>query len=78
MREEPCEGEKDNEEDGDLDDENEERESESLPKLRDPGQPSKEEVEEHNLSHLPHRSWCEICVKARAKEGPHRRISDEV
>lgn len=38
---------------------------------RDPGCPTKEEVELHNATHLPHRSWCPTCVKARGKEDPH-------
>ena len=27
-----------------------------------PVRPSAEEVEIHNRTHLPYRSWCEICV----------------
>ena len=38
---------------------------------RDPGAPTEREVEEHNATHLPHRSWCPVCVKARSKEDPH-------
>ena len=38
---------------------------------RDPGAPTEQEVEEHNATHLPHRSWCPVCVKARSKEDPH-------
>ena len=42
-----------------------------MPKI--PVKPSKREIEEHYArGHLPHRSWCEICVKARKKETPHR------
>ena len=39
--------------------------------VRDPGGPTPEEKALHDLLHLPHRSWCEICVKARGKEDPH-------
>ena len=35
--------------------------------------PSKEEVELHNLTHLPYRSWCPHCVKGKAKRRHHRR-----
>ena len=35
--------------------------------------PSKEEVESHNLTHLPYRSWCPHCVKGKAKRRHHRR-----
>ena len=34
--------------------------------MRDPGQPSREEIEEHNVDHTPYRAWCPSCVKARA------------
>ena len=38
--------------------------------------PSAEEIRKHNLTHLPFRSWCPICVAARARDDPpplHRR-----
>ena len=38
---------------------------------RDPGDPSKEEIEIHNATHLPHRSWCSVCILARGEEDPH-------
>ena len=34
--------------------------------------PSEEEVEMHNLTHLPFQPWCEHCVATRAKEDPHK------
>ena len=34
---------------------------------KDPGAPIEAEIEEHNATHLPHRSWCPICVKAGGK-----------
>ena len=40
---------------------------------RDPGSPTQEEIDEHNITHLPHRSWCHICMKARGKEDAHRK-----
>ena len=40
--------------------------------LPDPGKPTAQEVEAHNITHLPHRSWCPVCVKARARDRPHR------
>ena len=44
--------------------------------VRVPVQPTKEEVEEHNLTHLPFRNWCPICVAARAREDAHRTAAD--
>ena len=34
--------------------------------------PSEREVEEHERTHLPYRSWCKHCVRGRAKSQPHR------
>eukprot|EP00971_Amphidinium_carterae_P268111 5319209-Amphidinium_carterae.1 len=35
--------------------------------LRQPLQPTKKEQEEHRLTHMPYRSWCPICVKAKGQ-----------
>ena len=39
---------------------------------RDPGDPTPQEREEHNATHMPYRSWCPVCVKAKGKEEAHR------
>ena len=36
-----------------------------------PKRPSKAEVDEHMLSHLPYRSWCAHCVRGKAKSKRH-------
>ena len=47
-------------------------ESVVVPKgLPSPSLPSKAEVEHHNLTHLPYRSWCPFCVAARRKNNAH-------
>ena len=40
--------------------------------LRDPGAPTQKEIEEHNVTHLPFRSWCQHCVSGKAQDRPHR------
>ena len=40
---------------------------------KDPGDPTPEEREQHNATHIPYRSWCPICVKGRGKEESHKR-----
>ena len=46
--------------------------------MKDPGAPTDKELEHHSITHLPHRSWCEICVASRSKDRPHfRRTSSE-
>ena len=39
-------------------------------RLQDPKLPSQEEIRAHELTHLPYRSWCKVCVEAA---GPNRR-----
>ena len=43
--------------------------------LRNPVKPSAEDIEKHNVTHLPYRSWCEVCAKAVGREDPHYRKS---
>ena len=42
-------------------------------KLHDPKLPSRAEVDAHNLTHLPFRSWCRHCVRGRGQEESHRK-----
>ena len=42
---------------------------------RTPTEPTKQEILEHNLTHLPFRSWCPCCVAAKAKQWPHRKAA---
>ena len=44
---------------------------------RHPGNPTNDEIEEHNLTHCPYRSWCPICVEAHGREDPHYRNTKE-
>ena len=46
------------------------------PKPR-PYQPTAADVELHNRTHLPYRSWCEHCVKGRGRNTAHRRLDME-
>ena len=39
--------------------------------------PSQEEVDEHNVNHIPFRSWCLHCVKGKAvNQGHSKRVDD--
>ena len=40
--------------------------------MKAPGEPTELEVMEHSLTHLPFRSWCEICVQSKSKQNPSR------
>ena len=53
-----------------------EEEAEAQRALRDPGLPSREEREEHMLSHLPFRPWCDACVRGRARDKMSLRLAE--
>ena len=38
-----------------------------------PYTPTKAEVYEHEVTHLPYRTWCKHCVKGRGVSTPHRK-----
>ena len=60
--------------DGDLERENGQR---KVKHVHDPKLPSSEEVRQHNLTHVPYRSWCPHCVRGRGKEMDHKRRKGE-
>ena len=39
----------------------------------DPGVPTADEVAEHDVDHLPYRTWCESCVTGRGTGEQHRK-----
>ena len=41
---------------------------------RDPREPTKEEKEEHEKTHMPFRNWCRHCVNGRGKEETCRKM----
>ena len=45
---------------------------EPLKKAKNPRLPSPEEVEVHNRTHIPYRSWCSWCVEGRGRGDQHR------
>ena len=40
-----------------------------------PRQPSRREIEEHELTHVPFRSWCVHCQRGQAMNEAHKRKS---
>ena len=69
-----------NEEDDQLDDPTgapdgaDAEESQASKSLAGPHQPTQREIEEHEVSHLPFRSWCSACVRGRAKSQAHHLV----
>lgn len=45
--------------------------------LRRPEEPTKQEVEEHESSHIPYRKWCPSCVSGRGRSLQHSKVSDK-
>ena len=41
--------------------------------LPQPRLPSRQEVQEHELTHIPFRSWCAHCVRGAGRSDAHRR-----
>ena len=39
--------------------------------LPSPLQPMAQEIEEHSIAHVPYRSWCEHCVRDKARTSAH-------
>ena len=39
--------------------------------------PSRQEVQEQELTHIPHRSWCVHCVRGAGRSDAHRRRDEE-
>ena len=37
-----------------------------------PAAPTQDEIDHHNITHLPYRSWCPACVEAFAREWAHK------
>ena len=54
-----------------------ELDGEAVRHLSDPRLPSLKEVEHHNLTHVPYRNWCPICVRCMGKDLDHRRAVEE-
>ena len=58
----------------DVDVEPSEDEGRRVPrKVAEPRMPTQVEIEEHNITHLPYRSWCIHCVRGRGEQAGHLR-----
>ena len=53
-------------------------ETKSVKMKKTPRQPSQREQEEHERTHLPFRDWCTHCIKAKSRNDPHKRETDEM
>jgi hypothetical protein len=45
--------------------------------ITSPSPPTDEEREAHSLTHLPFAPWCEICLRSRTRDNPHRSMPKE-
>ena len=46
--------------------------------IRAPYRVSREEREQHELTHIPYRAWCPYCVRGRGRNSPHCSRSEEL
>ena len=44
---------------------------------KSPKDPTIRQREEHERTHMPYRSWCEDCVRSRARNAPHHKKGPE-
>jgi hypothetical protein len=51
--------------------------SRPVTKMKDPKLPGEAEIREHQLTHLPFRSWCRHCVRGRGIEEAHHKSKGE-
>ena len=59
------------------DDEEQEEEHQKARAMASPDSPSRREVEDHNLTHIPFRSWCNHWLRGRGRKGAHKRRHSE-
>ena len=55
----------------DTDNEDESQQAQRAKGMKAPQQPTRQERLEHELTHLPYRSWCPICVKSKGRTNNH-------
>ena len=46
--------------------------------MKDLGQSTNKEMEEHRIDHWPYRSWCPVCIQSKGKERDHPRRKRDV
>jgi hypothetical protein len=62
---------KEGDEDRDQKDLGEGEEGRATKGARAPVKPGRQEIEDHERSHIPFRSWCAHCMRGKAKASPH-------
>ena len=40
--------------------------------MMQPVQPTPQEIQQHNLTHMPYRSWCPVCIQSRGRQTSHQ------
>ena len=54
-----------------LDDFEEAQEAKRATGIPSPQQPTEQERLEHELTHLPYRNWCPVCVQSKGRQNNH-------
>ena len=71
-QDEVAEGQEGASREGDAETDHEDDECAPKTAAKDPGAPTQAEIDEHEVDHLPYRSWCECCVMGRGTGEQHR------
>lgn len=53
-----------------------EEDTEPIKVAPSPEMPSQEEIEEHQLDHIPYRSWCRYCLEGHGREDAHTQADE--
>ena len=57
----------------DSDGDDEPEEAAPVTNFKNISMPEQDEIDEHNTTHLPFRSWCPHCVQGRGVSAAHRK-----
>ena len=45
--------------------------------IKAPARVSQHEKDKHNMTHIPYRAWCPICVRARGRNEQHKKADKD-
>ena len=55
-----------------TEEEDEQQSANKAKAMMQPVQPTPQEIQQHNLTHMPYRSWCPVCIQSRGRQTSHQ------
>ena len=55
-----------------TEEEDEQQSASKAKAMMQPVQPTPQEIQQHNLTRMPYRSWCPVCVQSRGRQTSHQ------